>query len=74
MDTAGEVSELLDRDLNLFGCVSEQALDLGVLSTVPALRALQLEGQRDEALLGAVVEIALEPPALFVACGHDPGA
>ena len=37
-----------------------------------ALEQAQLEGDRDEALLRAVVEVALEPAPLRVARGHDP--
>ena len=75
MDAPGEVSELLDCDVNLLGCVSEQALDLGVPSaTMLALRTLQLEGECDEALLRAVVQISLDPPALLVAGRDDPGS
>ena len=38
------------------------------------LRARDLDGQRqrDEALLGAVVEVALDPPPLGVTRGNDP--
>ena len=35
------------------------------------MRAPKLEGQGDESLLSAVVEIALDPPALFVGSRHD---
>ena len=37
-------------------------------------RELELDHQRDEPLLGAVVEVAAEPPALGVARLDDPGA
>ena len=72
VDAAGEVSKLLDSDLNLIGRVAEQAL-LGSL-VVSALCALQLEGESDEPLLGPVVEISLDPPALLVARRDDPGS
>ena len=39
---------------------------------MPVLQQPQLERERDEPLLGAVVEVALEPPALGVARRDDP--
>ena len=39
----------------------------------PSLGAPQLERERDEALLGAVVEVALDAPPLRVGRGRDPG-
>ena len=39
-----------------------------------ALQPSQHDPERHEPLLGAVVQIALEPPALLVAGPHDPGS
>ena len=43
---------------------------LGVLSD-PAPDQGELEGEGHQPLLRAVVQVALEPPALLVACGHQ---
>ena len=55
------------RDLELVGRRREQPVELRVSVAVQlALRAPQLERERDEALLRAVVEIALDAPPLLV--------
>ena len=47
---------------------------LGVARVVPdaPLDQRQLQGQRDQPLLGAVVEVALDATPLGVGCGHEP--
>jgi hypothetical protein len=45
-----------------------------VLAARPCARRLERDCERREALLGAVMEIALEPPALGISRCHDPGA
>jgi len=40
----------------------------------PPLDPPQGHAERHQALLGAVVQVALQPPALLVARAHDPGA
>jgi hypothetical protein len=75
MDAVGERAELLDRDLELVGGRREQALELGVATLAqPPQRAAELEGERHEPLLGAVVEVALDPAPLLVRSGGDAGA
>jgi hypothetical protein len=44
------------------------------LRAEPPLRGAELEPERHQPLLGAVVEVALDPPALFVAGRDDAGA
>ena len=54
---------------------SSQQLGRGVRFRLELrLRHAEKEGRRDEPLLGAVVQVALEPPALLVAGPHDPRA
>jgi hypothetical protein len=72
VNAAGQLAELLDRKLHLLGTCGEQALDLRVGATVEvALGSLQIERERDQPLLRAVVEVALDSAALLVAGGHD---
>ena len=72
-DPAGQLAELLDRRLEV-GRQGGQG--------VPHRRVARLRGgpdspelhrQRDESLLGAVVEVALDPPALVVGGADDAG-
>jgi hypothetical protein len=49
----------------------EVRLEFGKLRRDRGLRAAQLEGERHEPLLGAVVEIALDPAPGVVGGGHD---
>ena len=61
VDSGGELAELLHGDLHLLGRGGEHLLDILVgVPAEPPFGALQLEGQRDETLLGAVVEIPLD--------------
>ena len=70
MDAARELAQLVERLGELVaGGVDEQLGRRRVLADVP-LEEAQLHGEGDEALLGAVVEVALEALALGVA-GRD---
>ena len=72
VDAVRELAQLLDRDLELVGRRREQLVDLGVCFRAElALRAPELERQRHEPLLRAVMEIALDPAALLVRRGDD---
>ena len=74
MDAARELAELADGELQLADRVGQHVVQLGAeLAAEPLLRSPQLEGERDEPLLGAVVEVALDPPPLVVAGGDDSG-
>ena len=65
-------AQLLDRDLELVSRRREELVDLGVgLHAELSLSAPELERQRHEALLRAVMEISLDPPALLVRRGDD---
>ena len=73
-DSAGELLELAGSDVDL----PNRAVDrlAGLLRRVAqlVLRVAQREADRDQPLLGPVVQVALEPPPLLIAGGHDPRA
>ena len=72
MDAACELSELFERGCKLLArAVENRARCLGVGQL--RLREPQAEGERDEPLLGAVVEVPLQPPPLVIAGLHHPG-
>jgi hypothetical protein len=74
MDSVGELTELLDRPAKLVDRGPQQVVDVSRrLGTQPPLPGAKLERKRDQSLLRAVVEIALDPPALLVTGGNDPG-
>ena len=73
MDARGELAELRDGLLQLADGGLEHRLGVRVEPcSEPHLRCPELERERDEALLGAVVEVALDAPALLVAGRHYP--
>ena len=74
MDAGRQVAQVVDRRLRVLeGVVDEPARALGLL--LPALLGeLEVDHDVHELLLGAVVEIAAEPPPLFVAGLQDAGA
>ena len=74
MDAVGERAQLFDRDLELVCRRREQLVDLGVgLPAELSLSASELERQRHQPLLCAVVEVALDPAPLLVGRGGDAG-
>ena len=64
MDAADEVADLLERRLRLLVGVSKHPLALLRIVVDLLLRRAETGGQGDEALLGAVVEVALDPSPL----------
>ena len=67
MDAASKIAQLVDGGLQLVGRAIEHAGHLVVIEGVelgPA--ATHVDHQREESLLGAVVEVALEASALGV--------
>ena len=64
MDAAHEVADLLERRLRLLVGVGEQAPALLGVGVDLLLRRAEAGGEGDEALLGAVVEVTLDAPAL----------
>ena len=67
VDAAGQLSQLLERAGELRLRAPEQLVRLRIAGGQHALAGSQGERDRDEALLRAVVEVALEPAALGVA-------
>ena len=74
MQPACEIAQLLERPLQLGRGLDEQLACL--LRGVRQLgqRDPKLDGERDQPLLGAVVQVALEPPASLVGGTDDPCA
>ena len=74
MDPARQLAQLLERAAELLLGAAEQLLGaVGVLAQA-CLRQPHRQRQRDEPLLGAVVQVALEPPPLGRAGLDDAGA
>ena len=67
MDATGEAADLADRGLQLGRGRVDQRRRFGRR----LLRDLEPHRQRDQALLGAIVEVALDAPALGVGSLHD---
>ena len=74
VDAARELAQLGERERELLlGAVEQLVGPVGVLVQL-ALGEPQRQRERDEPLLGAVVQVALQPPALLRAGLDDPGA
>ena len=72
IDAPGEVAEILQRGV---GLALELADQLARLLRVPfdqAVGELELDGERHQLLLRAVVDVALQPPALGILRGDQP--
>jgi hypothetical protein len=69
VDPARELAQLLERVRELLDGAEQHR----VLVVTPG-REPERERERDEPLLGAVVEVALQAPPLLVAGSHDAGA
>ena len=71
MDAAGEVAQLADRALGLVaGLVDEVERVVAALDALARHAQVQRDGH--EPLLRAVVQVALQAPALGVGGGDDP--
>ena len=66
MQAAGQLAQLLQRELQLLRRPGEQLLRRVGIGAELGLRQAQRERERDEPLLGAVVQVPLEPAALGV--------
>ena len=73
MDAAGEVAQFLEGGGQPVDDATELGRQLAGGGWHRRLRGTQLQRQRDQVLLGAVVEVALDPAAGGVGGGHDPG-
>ena len=74
MQSARELAQLVQRLGELVARLRRELLRLGRVAADPVLQHPQLQRDGDEALLRAVVEVALEPPALGVPGLDDPRA
>ena len=74
MQAAGELAELLERLLEVVADALEHRLGRARVVVQRLLGHPQVEGEGDEALLGAVVQVPFESPSLGDACFDDPGA
>jgi hypothetical protein len=72
MQSVREIAQLLERLGELLLDAVEQRPDLGAGGD-PRGHHAEAQRQRYEPLLGAVVQVALEPPPRAVACGGDAG-
>ena len=72
MDPAGELTQLLERERELLARADEQLMGGVAGHSQAATGRGAATAKRDEALLGAVVQVALETPALGVARLDDP--
>jgi hypothetical protein len=73
MNAPSQITQLLKRGGELVASLREQLFGLGAGSQA-AREQPQPHRERDEPLLGAVVEVALQPPAFTVGGGHEPRA
>ena len=72
VQAAGELAQLGQREGELLGGRREDRPGRRRIGFEPRQRDPQRQRQRDQALLGAVVKVALEPAPLDVAGGDDP--
>jgi hypothetical protein len=74
VDPMCEVTELVDRELQLrLGLLEQLGRELGRPARMGRTPA-QVDGEPGEALLGAVVQVALQPPALHIGRSHEAAA
>ena len=70
---ARQVEQGPSREIGLVAELAEHPRRLvGVALGGERLGQTELDGERDQVLLGAVVDVALEAAALRVVCRHDP--
>ena len=72
IDPAGQVPEVLERLGRVALKVREHRVGARLVLADQRVRQLQLHGERDELLLCAVVDVALDPPALLVLRCDEP--
>ena len=70
----GDLAQLGDGRAQLGDGLVEQAVHIACAVVEVSLGQAQRHAERDEPLLGAVVQVALEPAALLVAGMDEPGA
>jgi hypothetical protein len=77
VDPAGQLAQLADRQAQLLRRAAQRLHQTGVRGGAERCElppgGVQRQRQGQQALLRAVVEVALDPPAFLVAGLHDPG-
>ena len=71
MDAARQVAQLLQREVRLLARLAHQLGGSRVAVVGALLGHAQVQRERDEPLLRAVVQVALDPPPLGVRRGDD---
>ena len=71
MNAASQITQLLQRDGELVASVREKLFGLGA-GRQATREQPQPQRERDEPLLGPIVQVALQPPAFTIGCGHEP--
>ena len=74
VDAERDLAQLVLHRRETLGDPRQLAVELGQLGRHGGLRGAELEPERDEPLLGAVVQVALELPPRLVGRGDDAGA
>ena len=74
VDAGGERAHLVDRGVDAAAELHQRRRLARLRAPEARRRELELDAQADEPLLGAVVEVALDPPALAVGRRDDPRA
>src|ERR1039457_1397377 len=72
VNPVGDLPQLVRNARQPLGNARERALELVELRGLRRLRRAQLQPARDEPLLDAVVQIALDPPPRLIRGGDDP--
>jgi hypothetical protein len=72
VDAARQLAQLLKGAGQAVGDPGQLRPELGPLGRHGRLGGAEVQHQRDQPLLGAVVQVALDPPACLVTGGHDP--
>ena len=72
MDAAGELTQLLERLRQLVAGGRDECLGRRRVAADVGLDQAELQREGDQPLLGAVVQVALEPPPFRVAGRDDP--
>ena len=72
MDAAGDLAQVLHRSGELVRDLADLRLELTLVGRHHGLREAQLQAERDQALLGPVVQVPLNPPPGVIRGRYDP--
>jgi hypothetical protein len=71
VDPAGELAQLLDRELDLLAGLGDQLCGVRRLGREPRLGEGERHSDADQALLRTVVQVTLDPPPLGIGGSDD---